>query len=580
MHKLNPLSSFALLLFLFSGTSAYAAEVVFIGDGGAADSQAPYPEFSTQQRIDDLMDFDSYGDYGADRSGMISGTLQTSFEHAKVSGNKSKSFYKDSTTLHQSDLSLQVHEKLMSNYRFEGQADIRTTSNERVENQEQPKFKQLNLKVLNPENSVEFGNFYSEFSSFTMGSSLEGFNAEVSPKDSKFEYKAVMARLNDAEIGQNQRNVYGAHVAMRPFAGNDVTPHDLKIGVQSVLTRDDGSSAPKDFVAAVDLHNWVVSTDGSWRHHTNGFAADWELAFSEYNADRDSASSNEVNDSAFRISPSYRYGSKFDVRYLYYVVGPDFYTMTGSAVRDKQQHQINANYKFSSAYTLSATQNWYWDNLTGSDKTKRTNNTETTLSLTARPLEDRQSFSIRPYVKRMIRDSDDAANSSSADTMVYGVSANDTYKEASIGAFLEKRDYKDRSGSGNSEDYLRYGMNFSRDFDVNERPLYISASYSGSVRDPNSETGREVQNGFSFNGRYQIAEPYVVTFGHNMLTTDSAGNVDDYDTNTSYVEYLHKLEDKRNSELKFRGERNDYNYDDNTEDYRENRFVATLVTHF
>lgn len=577
MQKLNLALPFFLLL---SSTSVYAAEVVFIGDVGAADSQAPYPEFSTQQRIDDLMDFNSYGEYGADRSGVISGTLQTSLEHTKVLGNKSKSFYEDSTTLHQSDLSLQVHQKLMSNYRFEGQADIRTASNERVEGEEQLKFKQLNLKVLNPENSVEFGNFYSEFSSFTMGSSLEGFNAEFNPNDSKFGYKAVMARLNDAEIGQNQRNVYGAHVALKPFNSNDVTPHDLKLGIQSVLTRDDGSSAPKDFVAAADLHNWVVSTDGQWRHHTNGFAADWELAFSEYNADRDDTSSNEVHDSAFRLAPSYRYGNKFDVRYLYYVVGPDFYTMTGSAVRDKQQHQINANYKFSSAYTLSATQNWYWDNLSGSNKTKRTKNTETNLSLMARPIEGRQSFSIRPYIKHMVRDSDDAANTSSADTNVYGVSANDTYKEATIGAFLEKRDYKDRSGSGKSEDYLRYGMNFSRDFDVYERPLYFSASYSGSVRDPQNDTGNEVQNGLNFNGRYKIAEPYTISFGHNLLTTDSAGNVDDYDTNTSYVEYLHKLENKRNTELRFRAERNNYDYDDNAEDYRENRFVATLVTHF
>ena len=568
------------LLFILSSTSVHAAEVVFLGNGGAAESQKLYPEFSAQQRIDDLMDFGSYGEYGEDRSGMITGTLTTSLERTDVSGNKSKSFYDDSKTLHQSDLSLQMYEKLWGNYRFEGLADLRTTNNERVENQETPKFKQLNLKILNPENSVEFGNFYSEFSNFTMGTSLEGFNAEVSPKDLKLGYKAVVARLNKAEIGQNQRNVYGAHVGVTPFAGDDVTPHDLKLGVQSVLIRDDGSSAPKDFVAAPDLHNLVMSTDGSWRHHTNGFAADWEWAFSEYNADRDSASSNEVNGQAFRMSPSYRYKDKFDVRYLYYVVDPDFYTMTGSAVRDKQQHQINANYKFSSAYTLSATQNWYWDNLSGSDKTKRTNNTETNLSLMARPLENRQSFSIRPYVKRLIRDSDDAANSASADTFVYGASANDTYKEASLGAFLEKRKYKDRSGSGNSEDYLRYGMNFSRDFDVYERPLYVSAAYSGSVRDPQSDTGREVQNGINFNGRYQVSEPSIVTFGHNMLTTDSAGNIDDYDTNTSFVEYAHKLEDKRDTELKFRGERNDYNYDDNTEDYRENRFVATLVTHF
>ncbi|NCC23012.1 MAG: hypothetical protein EOM26_11225 [Alphaproteobacteria bacterium] len=566
---------------LIAGGTARAAEVILVGPGQSSnDVHAPYPVFSAEQRMHDLFDFGSYGEYGDDRSGMITGRVSTLLEYTNVAGNQSKSFYEDSELHYQTDLGLQVYEKLWSNYRLEGLADFRLTSLERVEKQEDVRLKQLNLSLLNPHNLFEFGNFYSDFSPFTMGSSLEGFNAEMNPQDSRFSYKAVVARLNEPEIGLNQRNVYGTHIGFSPFVGDDRAASDLEIGVQSVLTRDDNSSSVHEDIYAPAMNNWVASMDGNWRHRENGLFADWELAFSEYNQDRNSATVKQVNDAAFRVSPGWRYRDTFDVRYLYYRVGPDYFTATGSAVRDKEQHQINSNYRFNGNYTLSLTQNWYHDSLSGSDATKKTKNNETYLSLLARPFRMRETFSIRPYLKRLVRDSDDAANSSSARTYVYGASVNDILLEASLGAFIERRNYKDRSGGGNSEDYTRYGANFSRDFTVFNRPLYFSIAHSGSIRDPLSERDNEIQNGLNFNGRYQFAEPDFVSFGYNFLTTDSAGNIDDYRTYTSFVEYTHKFLDRRDTELVLRGEYNDYDYETNSEDYQENRYLVTLVTHF
>jgi hypothetical protein len=559
---------------------AQAAEVILAGPGSSGSSQTPYPSFSAEKRIHDLFDFGSYGEYGEDRSGMITGRVTTSFEYVNVAGNQSKSFYNDSDLNYQTDVNLQAYEKLWSNYQFEGLADLRLTGIERVESQEDVRLKQLNLSISNPQNLFEFGDFYSEFSQFTMGSSLEGFNAEMNPLESRFNYKGVAARLYEAEIGLNQRNVYGAHFGFAPFKGKDSATSDLKIGVQSVLTRDDNSSSIHEDVYAPGMHNWVASTDGSWRHHENGLSAEWELAYSEYNEDRNSLTIKQVNDTAFRVSPAYRYRDKFDIRYLYYNVGPDYFTATGSAVRDKEQHQINSNYRVNLNYSLSFTQNWYWDDLEGSDKTKQTRNNETYLSMLARPLPSRENFSLKPYIKRLIRDSDDAANSSSAKTYVYGASVNDIIMDAAIGAFGEFRNYKDRSGGGNSEGYTRYGANFSRDFTIYSRPLYLAIAYSGSVRDPLSESDDEVQNGLNFNGRFQLYETDLFNFGYNFLTTDSAGNIDDYDTYTSFIEYTHKFMDKRSTELVIRGEYNDYDYETDSEDYQENRYLVTLVTHF
>jgi hypothetical protein len=577
---MSKLKTVFLLPVLALAVPAQAAEVVLLGPGSSGNSQVPYPSFSRDKRIHDLFDFDSYGEYGEDRSGMITGRVTAALEYTNVAGNQSKSFYEDSELHYGADASLQIYEKLWSNYQFEGLADLRLTSMERIESQEDVRLKQLNLSISNPQNLFEFGNFYSDFSRFTMGSSLEGFNAEMNPPESRFNYKTVVARMNEAEIGVNQRNVYGARVGVEPFRGMDTASSELKLGVQSVVARDDNSTSVHGDVYAPAMHNWTASTDGTWRHFESGFSAEWELAYSEYNQDRNSNTVKQVNDTALRVSPAWRYRDKFDVRYLYYRVDPDYFTATGSAVRDKEQHQINANYRFNRDYTLSVTQNWYKDNLSGSDKTKQTKNNETYLSMLARPLPDRNSFSLRPYVKRLIRDSDDEANSSSARTYIYGASVNDIIMEASLGAFAERRDYKDRSGGGNSEEYWRYGANFSRDFTIYNRPFYLAVSYSGSVRDPLSETDDEVQNGLNFNGRYQFAESDLASFGYNFLTTDSAGNIDDYDTYTSFVEYTHKFMDKRNTEVVIRGEYNDYDYETDSEDYQENRYVVRLVTHF
>ncbi len=560
---------------------AQAAEVVLLDPGDYMNaSQDPYPSFSQEKRIRDLFDFDSYVEYGENRSGMITGRSTTSLEYTNVSGNQSKSFYEDSDLQYQTDLNLQVYEKLWSNYQFKGLVDLRLTNLERVESQEDVRLKQLNLSISNPQNLFEFGNFYSEFSRFTMGSSLEGFSAEINPVESRFNYKTVVARLNEAEIGINQRNVYGAHFGFSPLKSNGSAASELKLGVQSVLTRDDNSTSIRENIYAPAMHNWSASTDGSWRHYESGLAADWEVAYSEYNEDRNSNTTKMVNDTALRFSPSWRYKDKFDTRYLYYRVDPDYFTATGSAVRDKEQHQINANYRLNKNYSLSFTQNWYRDDLSGSDKTKQTKNNETSLSLLARPIPDRNSLSFRPYIKRLIRDSDDAANSSSAQTHIYGASINDVVMKASLGAFAERRDYKDRSGGGNSEEYWRYGANISRDFTLYDRPFYLAVSYSGSVRDALSQSDNEVQNGINFNGRYQFAESDVATFGHNFLTTNSAGNIDDYDTYTSFIEYTHKFMDKRDTEIVLRGEYNDYDYETDLEDYQENRYVVRLVTNF
>ncbi len=52
----------------------------------------------------------------------------------------------------------------------------------RVEPRNDVRLKQMNLRVSNPGNMYEFGDFYGDFSPFVLSSSLQGLNLRLSRK--------------------------------------------------------------------------------------------------------------------------------------------------------------------------------------------------------------------------------------------------------------------------------------------------------------------------------------------------------------------------------------------------------------
>ncbi len=567
----------AALVVLAVARPGWGAEIIFLGNGadGGADAPKVVPSFTAAQRLHDLFDFGAYGQYGPERSGMITGRVAVQGEYSSVRGNQAKSFYRDDNKDHLLELDLRVFERLFADYQFQGEANLRKTDNQRMEERNAVVLKQLNLSVFNDENLVEFGNFYSDFSQFVMGSSLEGLNVELAPAE-PLRTKAVVARTYESGRGLYQRNVYGAKADVTPLQDHP-SVSVLRLGAQAVSVEDDSASLEND-PSATDQDNIVAGVDGELRLRNGAFVV-FEAARSGYIADED-VSDRRLYGTAWRVMPGYRHKNIWDLRYLAYRVDPGYRTLVGSASSDKQQHMVSVDWRLNPANTLTVSQNWYWDDLPGSDRTYRTRYDEKYLSLTSRPFEEYRELSLRPYLNHQRKDSDDTANSADSTTVTVGLAANTRMWEAALGAFLEMRHFTARPATVNDEDSWRYGANLSRDFTVWDRRLYLAAGYVGNVRANQAAEGQDMHHGLTLNGRYELAEPLTMSFGYNLQDAANTGAAQDYQINTRFLEFAYRLDKQRSTVVSLRGEHNDYEYDTAGQDYSEARYVLRFVSNF
>lgn len=559
----------------------FSAEVYYLGGGsGGPGAGQMNPAFSLSQRAHDLFDFASYGKENPERSGRISGSLTQEVRWNKVSGNKSKSFLENGTD-YVSEANINIQEKLWKDYNLESQLFIRKTDDRRVEPRRDVRLKQFNVKILNPKNLYEAGDFYADFSPFTLSSSLEGLHAEMSPSD-LYTVKMVAARSQSPDVAADtfQRNVLGTKVDLNLFKDSELFSN-FRIGAQAVTNRDDSSSVPEPS-SAKDLRNTVVGIDGDISL-TKYLSLNYEVARSGYVEDEDitvAPGKDQKYGTAFRAQPSLNLGAT-TARYLYYYVQPGFYTDIGSAASDKIQHQINVDQQLGSKATLSLMQNWYWDHLKSSTRTKRTLYDEKTASLNWRPFDARKNFSFRPYVAYLQKDSDDPANSAEGVTRTAGFSVNDNLDEkTSVGANYEYRSYKDEANKTNSDYFNRVGLYLARESQLFNRRLYQSFGPNMDFRRTKTDPNQDVSFSTSYTGQYDVSKIWISRWGYNVQLANNAGPDQDYVNHRNYLEMDFLVHEKRSAHFVVRGERNRYDHEKADQDYNETRVTGRFTINF
>ena len=203
-------SILTLSILLSSSSPLFAAEVYYLG-GASQVSDEANQSYSAKERLADLFDFTSDRPL-SERSGKINGSILIQGKYDKVSGNKSKSFLKEGWD-YLTEINLNLQEKLWSNYNLEGEVRLRKTDNPRIEPRKDVRVKQYSLKIANPDNLFIFGDFYGELSPFTLGSSLEGFMAEIKPFGF-LTMKQIIARKYDADEAASATKILTPEIAI------------------------------------------------------------------------------------------------------------------------------------------------------------------------------------------------------------------------------------------------------------------------------------------------------------------------------------------------------------------------------
>ncbi len=570
----------ALILGMWLPDSALSAEVYYLGGAGAQGSGQMNPPFSLKQRMHDLFDFGAYGTNNNARSGRITGILSQEVSWNMISGNKAKSFLEGGVD-YVTETNINIQEKLWKDYDLESQIFLRKTDDRRAEPRKDVRMKQFNAKISNARDLYEFGDFYADFSAFTLSSSLEGLHVETTPAD-LYTIKMVAARsaAPDGPQGTFQRNVVGAKTDWDLFRGSDLFSA-FRIGVQAVTNQDDSSTITAS-TTTKDLRNTVVGIDGdiSFARH---LSLNYEIARSAHVEDDDlntTSVKDEQYGTAFRLQPSLDLG-KFRTRYLYYYVQPGFYTDIGSAAADKIQHQVNVDYQFSRKATLNLMQNWYWDHLKNSARTQRTIYDEKSVSLNCRPFDGRKSFTFRPYVSYQQKHSDDPANSAEGATRTAGFSVNDNLDDkTSVGASYEYRSYKDEAAKTSSDYFNRIGLYLARESRLFARRLYQSLGPNMDLRRTKRDSDHDVSFSTSYTGQLDISKKWLSRWGYNVQIANNAAPAQDYINHRNYLEMDFLVYEKRNAHFVIRGERNRYDHENGDQTYKETRVIGKFTINF
>jgi len=558
-------------------TSAYSSEVFYLGAGAQQPGQVKEnPSYSFDQRVKDLFDFSSKRKTDANRSGKISGTILQEVDWNEVSGAKTKSFLKNGTD-YLTELRLNMTEKLPKDYNFEGQWFIRKTDNPRIEPRADVRLKDVNLKVYNPENLAELGDFYGEFSQFVLGASLEGLNTEFSPS-SKAKHKFFIGRTNKADEAASlfQRNVAGMKTDRYFFDNSDIFS-SFRVGAQAVTVNDDSESLERTS-STKELHNTVAGIDGEMVFRKT-FSFIYEFARSTYMEDKET-SSHYQNASALRLQPQVNLG-KTNLRYLYYFVQPKFYSAVGSAAQDKIQHQITADIKINKKALLSLTENYYWDHLPGSSLTKRTTSDEKYVTLNMRPFDLRQSFMFRTYANYQNRTSDDSGHSSSGTTRTIGFAVNDALdKNTTGGMSYEYRGFTDSATRSTSDYFNRVGFNLARDQKLFNRRLYYSLDPSADLRSTKTSSKKDVSINVGVTAQYDMSQRLIMRLGNNLADVNSSKSRADYLNNRSYWELDHLINKENSARFIVRVERNRFCHEDGSQTFNEQRVIGKFSAGF
>jgi hypothetical protein len=510
---------------------------------------------------------------------IVNGRIGQEVSWQDVGGNLSKSFLERGTD-YISELYLNAFkDNAVADYRFTGNSYLRKTDMPDVDMERTVRVKQIYLKLENEDNSVEFGDIYTEFSRFTVSYPLEGFRAKMN-RAGIVQYQFLAARKynEDSAISKYQRDVVGAKADCRLFADSDAFTL-FRLGLQAVTNQDDSSTLTRNSNTK-DLRNTVVSTDGQITL-TQLWSLQYELAQSFTVEDEDSPVSRQlISDHALRFEPSFR-SPKGGVRYLYYYVQPQFLADTGSAVPDRLQHQVTIDYSFHPRLAATMTENYYYDHLKGSTRTKRTTGDEKYINFFMQPFEQRKTFSLRPYMIYQDRTSDDPGRTAAALTQTYGLSLNENIGRTSYGMGYEYRKYCDENNHGNSEYFNRLRANLSRDQKFLGRRLYYYNEWIAEVRTARRNTKKDDVNFIiGVSGQYDALSNMVSRFGYNVQDTNAATPENGFVNHRTFLEFDFLLYKKQSSHFVMRGERNIYMHENEDQEYTETRAIAKLTSNF
>ena len=231
----------------------------------------------------------------------------------------------------------------------------------------------LYTKVEKPEEYlVEFGDIYSNLSTYSMALAIEGLQGWQEIKigeKAKIGAQATAGRVfRGIERNNYERKVIGSRLYYSPY-------QNLQMGINFSRNWDDTGSISDKNLSIDDLS---PDSNNVFSYDINLYNADWwifnainfysEIAYSWFDDNIKNRDVNSHYDWAFRWGISGQVEELF-LNADYERVNPDFHTNLGSAPADLEQFNLNGTYRLFNAARLSASCRWFRNSLDNSRET-------------------------------------------------------------------------------------------------------------------------------------------------------------------------------------------------------------------
>ncbi len=515
------------------------------------------------------------------KNGSLTVDFYTKLYTNRITGNEDRSSLEPGFQGY-NEIMINLEHRLSQDTTLNGYFEGIQTSDE-TENEKEFAIRNVYLQFLKGETvDLTLGDFASNLSQYTMGTSLMGFKAIVSPID----HLKIWALAAETR----RRTTWGVGDEYRKYSQGgriefNFLEETCKVGFNFVNTEVDPSTLHTN-TGVLPFTNQVASIDTDLRFLHDAIQIQGEVARSRYDPDKDDPKADAEYDNAYRFRIDVIPWEPLSLYYSWERVEPRFNTIMGSAYADNDQTQAGFTFTPFQWIEISGYYLRQYDDI-DNNLDYRTFSWTEDLSITLSPFFFAKNFlqdmSVTIHGSRQDSYSRDHPRSTDTRDKALDISLSQPIWKLNLSLSMENRWFKDHTDSTQDTRTEAYTASISTNFDLLGISWGLSAEERYQVDEVNYEDGstEDFNTSLALSALYQKTDTAL-----SISWSQEDSDMGDSSANTLTTAFTASLRQglkkllKVNGELELRYNYVNHNVEEDTYDYKEQTLLVGLKLSF
>lgn len=505
----------------------------------------------------------------------ISGESRSIITGYDINGYTASSYYQQGGHYRQ-ELDLKIKDNLYKDFALESFLSVRFTDDKYYDT-ETFSIESFYLKFISSDIGMTLGDFYSNFTNYTLNQSLKGINLY---KDFQIlEGAKLIASLGTTKARwedlwkELDAEVYTRYVAGMRFQ-QDISK-DFKLGLNLVNTTDDDDGSVDSEASTKAIKNRMGSMDLYLRLF-EVLTTNAEFAYNFYNSDT-KGDTKTKSDYATKLRTGLKIGN-FRLDNSYELVGSNFVSPVGIATTDLEQITNRLTYKFSDALETKLGYIILHDNI-GKQKSYTTTTQVPSIEVFIRPFEGLRYLKLETSYRESRRESSDAASIDDNTKTAY-LGLRNRIKNINHNFGYRREDKIDDVTASNERDVDTYIMGLNTNFTFANIRFSPSIQYEIQQDKQTTTKNRDLYQNTDLGLDLYFPDGTDLELGYVISDTNYKVLGNDLTRTIALIRLNHKLFGDEDKRLSFSYEMRDYEKENASLSYTENVFETKLAFKF